>query len=122
MSVDNHNLTIIATDGENVEPIEAESLISLAGERFDFVLDANQEVKNYWIRFKGIQDCGPKQAYQVAILNYLGANEDQDPEGVVTYETAGRSGVVSSTFYLIDPNRLMEAILHHKALFFTASK
>ncbi|KAK6628330.1 hypothetical protein RUM43_002142 [Polyplax serrata] len=93
MSVDNHNLTIIATDGENVEPIEAESLISLAGERFDFVLDANQEVKNYWIRFKGIQDCGPKQAHQVAILNYLGANEDQEPEGVVTYETAGRSGV-----------------------------
>ena len=30
-SVDNHNLTVIATDGNNIEPYEVQSLIIMAG-------------------------------------------------------------------------------------------
>lgn len=98
MSIDNHNITVIATDGEYVQPREAESLVSLAGERYDFILNAKSEVKNYWIRFKGKLDCWHKRAHQVAVLHYEGA-PNNDPEGNVTYETAGREGIVSLKFY-----------------------
>ena len=87
VSVDHHRLTIIATDGDPITPFTTDSfviysgarsyhsplhslththndtiihphnLLSLAGERFDVVLDANQSIDNYWIRFNGIIDC-----------------------------------------------------------------
>lgn len=39
-SVKRHKLMVIATDGSPIEPIIVDSVISLAGERFDIVLDA----------------------------------------------------------------------------------
>lgn len=50
VSVDNHNITVIASDGYDLQPREAESVILHPGERFDFLLNANQDVGNYWIR------------------------------------------------------------------------
>ncbi|XP_029042896.1 laccase-1-like isoform X2 [Osmia bicornis bicornis] len=87
LSIDNHTMRILSSDGRDVEPIEAESLVSYAGERFDFVVETNQSIDNYWIRFRGLMDCDERftKAYQVAILRYEGAN-DQDPKDVVTYE------------------------------------
>uniref|UniRef100_A0A1I8FDJ8 Multicopper oxidase n=1 Tax=Macrostomum lignano TaxID=282301 RepID=A0A1I8FDJ8_9PLAT len=41
LSVANHSLLVIATDGAPVVPIESNSLIIYAGERFDFVLTAD---------------------------------------------------------------------------------
>ena len=67
ISVDNHNLTVIASDGFNIEPIEVGSLVTYAGERFDFVINANQLISNYWIRLRGLMDCDQRftSAYQV---------------------------------------------------------
>lgn len=64
----------------------AKSLVSYAGERFDVIVVANQPVGNYWIRIKGLIDCGPKftKAFQVAVLRYDGAPEE-DPSGEVGY-------------------------------------
>ncbi|GAB6033503.1 hypothetical protein CHUAL_013382 [Chamberlinius hualienensis] len=53
VTVDNHPLTIIATDGNSVKPETYDSLVIYPGERYDFVINANQTVGNYWIRFKG---------------------------------------------------------------------
>ncbi|RLU22355.1 hypothetical protein DMN91_004633 [Ooceraea biroi] len=87
VSVDNHTLLVISSDGRDIEPVQAESLVSYAGERFDFVIEANQPVDNYWMRFRGLMDCDERflSAHQVAILRYEGAPEEE-PTAEVTYK------------------------------------
>lgn len=67
--------------------ITAESLVSYAGERFDFIIEMNQPVDNYWMRFRGLMDCDKRflSAYQVAILRYEGAPEEE-PAVEVSYD------------------------------------
>ncbi|XP_026666521.1 laccase-1-like isoform X2 [Ceratina calcarata] len=87
LSIDNHTMLVISSDGRDIEPVEADSLVSYAGERFDFVIETNGTVDNYWMRFRGLMDCDERftKAYQVAVLRYEGAVE-RDPNGTVTYE------------------------------------
>ncbi|XP_054257860.1 uncharacterized protein LOC128982847 [Macrosteles quadrilineatus] len=84
MYIDKHNVTYIATDGYDFDPVVADSLVSYAGERWDFVLNADQEVANYWIRFTGLMDCDDRftSAHQVAVLHYDGAPEVEPTEPV----------------------------------------
>lgn len=65
ISIDDHSLNMIATDGAPFEKTEVESYIIYPGERFDFVVNASMAVKNYWIRFRGLADCGEKHTKQV---------------------------------------------------------
>ncbi|XP_020282036.1 laccase-2-like [Pseudomyrmex gracilis] len=85
--VDNHTLHVISSDGRDVEPVEADSLVSYAGERFDFIIEMNQPADNYWMRFRGLMDCDERflSAHQVAILRYEGAPENE-PEAEVSYD------------------------------------
>ena len=50
VSVDQHDLKIIATDGASIKPFTAKSFIIFNAERYDFVLAADREPSNYWIR------------------------------------------------------------------------
>ncbi len=50
VSIDNHNLVIIATDGAPTKPFTCKSFRIFNAERYDFVLDANQAHGNYWLR------------------------------------------------------------------------
>ncbi|KAH8293300.1 hypothetical protein KR018_012343, partial [Drosophila ironensis] len=86
VSVDGHNLTAINSDGFDIEAMEVGSIVTYSGERFDFVLNANLEVGNYWIRLKGLMDCSEvfTSAFQVAILRYEGA-PDEEPTGELSY-------------------------------------
>ncbi|THU90061.1 hypothetical protein K435DRAFT_802263 [Dendrothele bispora CBS 962.96] len=45
---DGHNMTIIAVDGESIEPHFVSSIEMLAGQRYDVVVTADQEFGNYW--------------------------------------------------------------------------
>nr|ATI08981.1 laccase I [Monochamus alternatus] len=96
ISVDNHTIKVISTDGSDVAPTDATSLVTYAGERFDFVLNADQDKALYWIRFRGLMDCDErfKRAHQVAVLEYGGLNTTMDdyPEGVTDYDTSHRDG------------------------------
>ena len=56
---------MIASDGWAFERVDVESFNIFAGERFDFVLNASMPVGNYWVRVRGLADCGVKQAKQV---------------------------------------------------------
>ncbi|XP_071512018.1 uncharacterized protein [Diadema antillarum] len=89
VSVDGHNLTLISTDGSDVEPRTVDALFLFGGERYDVVLDASQDVGNYWLKVKGYgQARGVIQGY--AIVRYKGApiaNPTPDP-------TVDRTGVV----------------------------
>ena len=60
---------MIASDGNPFERLDVESFIIYAGERFDFVVNASMPVGNYWVRARGLGDCGNKQASQVSIIS-----------------------------------------------------
>lgn len=77
--IDNHNFTVIEADGKAVIPYETDQIPIYVGQRYSFILEANQPVDNYWMR-------GLPQGYtsnftnglNSAILRYAGA-PDQEP-------------------------------------------
>nr|CDJ79885.1 benzenediol:oxygen oxidoreductase [Coprinus comatus] len=76
--IDGHQLLVIETGGESTVPTLVDKITLLAGQRYSFVLDANQAVDNYWIR--GLPRSGVpslKAGYEgglnSAILRYQGA-------------------------------------------------
>ncbi|XP_033744890.1 laccase-1-like [Pecten maximus] len=73
LSIDNHMLTVIASDGMDIEPVTVQSIIINPGERYDFLLDANQITSNYWIRAKTLEINLNHTAE--AILHYKGARD-----------------------------------------------
>lgn len=87
ISIDNHTLTVIGSDGWYFEPVVVSTLVTYAGERFDFVLNADQPIGNYWIRVRGLMDCDERfeKAHQVAVLRYRRA-PDEHPAGIPTYD------------------------------------
>lgn len=86
-SIDNHTITAIASDGNSIEPIEATFLVTYAGERWDFIVNANQEVGNYFIRARGLMDCDERftSSFQMAVLHYHGA-DDENSSGKPSYK------------------------------------
>ncbi|XP_064615679.1 uncharacterized protein LOC135479706 [Liolophura sinensis] len=93
-SIDNHTLEVIASDGAPFEPYTVDSIVVYAGERFDFILTANETEANYWLRLQGLADCGPQfsMSKQTAILRYDGAPDGEDPQGETDYFSNAREG------------------------------
>ncbi|KAJ7465608.1 laccase 2 precursor [Mycena latifolia] len=71
-SIDNHTMTIIEVDGVNHQPLVVDSLEIFAGQRYSFILNANQPMSNYWVRAQPMLDGSP-QPLARAILRYAGA-------------------------------------------------
>ncbi|THU97492.1 laccase precursor [Dendrothele bispora CBS 962.96] len=75
-SIDNHNFLVIEVDGVNTKPTLVSSIQIFAGQRYSFVLHANQPVDNYWIRANpNIGTIGFDGGVNSAILRYRGAPE-----------------------------------------------
>ncbi|KAI8129055.1 Laccase-14 [Lucilia cuprina] len=88
-SIDRHDLVVISSDGNDIEPIVVQKITLHGGERFDFVLNANRDLGNYWIRVKGYTFCAADQLHQEAILHYISADRlamPSGPEPSYTYE------------------------------------
>lgn len=96
LSIDNHTITIINSDGYDIKPVEADSLVLYSGERFDFVLNANQPNGLYWMRFRGLLFCdkGINGVHQEAVLQYSGMLDDTYPNEIPTYLNSRRDGIV----------------------------
>ena len=76
-------------------PLQVESLVLFAGERYDFVLNANESIlSNHWMRVYGLADCSVRKMRQESILRYIGA-ADEDPSQNVTYQDGNRDGLVN---------------------------
>lgn len=71
------------------------SIVSYAGERWDFILNATHDISSYWIKMRGLMDCDERftSAFQVAILKYEGAT-DEGPIGDVDYDATRTTGTV----------------------------
>ena len=55
-SIDGHRLTVVGTDGYWTKPQKnIDYIIIHTGERYDFILDANQPTKNYWMRAETLE-------------------------------------------------------------------
>ncbi|KAF4600430.1 laccase [Pleurotus pulmonarius] len=85
-SIDGHKMTIIEVDGVNTKPLEVDSIQIFAGQRYSFVLHANQRIANYWIRANpNLGTRGFEGGLNSAILRYYGA-PNSDP--TTTQETS----------------------------------
>ncbi|KAJ7728492.1 laccase [Mycena metata] len=73
-TIDGHEFTIIEVDGVNHAPLVVDSIQIYAGQRYSFVMTANQPVGNYWIRtVANGGTAGFDNGINSAILRYVGA-------------------------------------------------
>ncbi|KAF2755732.1 multicopper oxidase-like protein [Pseudovirgaria hyperparasitica] len=49
-SIDSHKLKVIASDFVPIEPYETDSVMITMGQRYDIIVEANQEPGDYWMR------------------------------------------------------------------------
>ncbi|KAL9711773.1 hypothetical protein Ac2012v2_004845 [Leucoagaricus gongylophorus] len=88
ISIDNHDMTVIAADGINTQPQIVKSAEMLAGQRYDVVVKADQPVDNYWFNapFVGgnpTRNLNQNATLSRAIFRYAGAPQ-QDPTTPMT--------------------------------------
>jgi L-ascorbate oxidase len=72
-----------------------QSLVTYAGERFDFIVQADQPKDVYWMHFRGLMDCDERftKAYQMAVLQYKDA-EQTYPLDEPSYDNSKKDGMV----------------------------
>lgn len=70
IQIENHELLIIASDGSTFDPVKADTLYFISGERYDAVVTADKdEIRDYWVRIRALPPC-TKQIEEFAILRY----------------------------------------------------
>ncbi len=91
--IDGHKLTVVATDGFWIIPKKnVDFIIVHSGERYDFILNANQSTKNYWIRAETLE-INPKGGPPYRSLG-------NSAEGILQYIEPGNvADVIRSTEY-----------------------
>src|SRR6266481_49337 len=77
-SIDGHRMTIIEADGVATLPLQVDFIQIWPGQRYSFILEANQSVNNYWVRAEPQQgidggSSGFVGGINLAILRYSGA-------------------------------------------------
>ncbi|KAJ7474865.1 laccase 1 [Mycena latifolia] len=85
-SIDGHNMTVIEVDGVNHQPVTVDNIQIYAGQRYSFILNASQNVSNYWVRANPQLDgssTGFDGGINSAILRYVNAPAS-DPSTVPT--------------------------------------
>ncbi|KAF8182147.1 Cupredoxin [Mycena galopus ATCC 62051] len=78
--IDGHSMTVIEADGVSTQPLVVDSIEIQPGQRYSFVLKANQQIDNYWIRsVPNFGDTSFTGGVNSAILRYLHA-PNSDPQ------------------------------------------
>ncbi|KAK7038427.1 laccase I [Favolaschia claudopus] len=101
-SIDGHSFTIIEVDGVAHQSLVVDSIQIFAGQRYSFILNANQKIDNYWIRANP-QLAGSNQGFangiNSAILRYAGAAK-VDP---TTTNTTSKLPLVETNLHPLVP-------------------
>ncbi|ESK92808.1 laccase [Moniliophthora roreri MCA 2997] len=83
-SIDSHEMTVIEADSILHEPVTVSGLRIFIGQRYSFILEANQPVGNYWIHADpSVGDGGFNDGINSAILRYVGAPKSEPPKNFV---------------------------------------
>ncbi|KAL7014673.1 hypothetical protein ACKWTF_016053 [Chironomus riparius] len=69
LQIEKHNITIIATDGTDIEPISVDTLFVTSGERFDFIVNTQNSIEDYFIRVRALPPCNDT-VEDFAVLRY----------------------------------------------------
>lgn len=110
VSVDNHSISVVASDGYDVTPVECESIIVNPGERYDFLLTADQPIGNYWIRTVSME-ANVKNHNEEAILSYDGASDAEPTTTRQKCETTSRCIVINCPFKYFPEYYNMDCVL-----------
>ncbi|XP_043269699.1 laccase-like isoform X2 [Venturia canescens] len=94
LSVEEHRLMVIATDGENIEPVLVDSIVSLSAERYDFIITTDKKSRNYWIQARGLGECADREIQQLGILRYISTTKHTKSNKRPTYEKGIKFGLV----------------------------
>ncbi|KNG91191.1 putative extracellular dihydrogeodin oxidase/laccase [Aspergillus nomiae NRRL 13137] len=83
-SIDDHNLTVIASDFVPIVPFATNNIAIGMGQRYDIIVQADQPVDNYWIRAVPQSACSniPTGDNIKGIVHYIGAEDGEDPTTV----------------------------------------
>lgn len=73
-------------------------LYSLIGERYDFVINADQPAGAYWIQLRSLGECGIQRAQQLAILRYARGPYQPSTQSP-TYDFGLPQGIVSTHLF-----------------------
>lgn len=82
-SIDKHKFTVVAMDFVPIRPYVTDKIFISIGQRYDIIIEADQDPDNYWMRAVQMQTClmFNKKAHQIrGIARYEGKNSDEDPK------------------------------------------
>ena len=99
ISIDNHNLTMISSDGYRFKEFVVQSFIISPGERFDFIVEGTEPAGCYWIRAETLEQ-GVHHTTE-AILQYSSnplENQDYDDYSTNVSSTLNLTGFNSKRF------------------------
>ncbi|PWW80147.1 Multicopper oxidase [Tuber magnatum] len=80
VSLDNHTMTVISTDFVPITPYKTEFVSIGIGERYQVIIEANQDTDNYWLRAISQSSCGaanPNRLNINGIVQYSGAGNTE---------------------------------------------
>ncbi|KAF2478037.1 laccase-1 [Lindgomyces ingoldianus] len=84
-SIDNHNLTVISSDFVPVTPFSIDVLDITMGQRYDIIIEANQDTADYWMR----------------AIPQLSCSNNDSPDnirGIIRYDSSSTSDPTSSAW------------------------
>jgi FtsP/CotA-like multicopper oxidase with cupredoxin domain len=74
--IDKHKMTVIAADFVPIQPYETETILLAIGQRYDVIVEANQEEGDYWARAVPMLTC-----FSINLMQ-------QDIRGIVRYNAS----------------------------------
>nr|CAD7463611.1 unnamed protein product [Timema tahoe] len=112
MSIDQHKITVIASESASFQPVEVSSLMINGGERYDVVVKGDQIPGNYWIRFRALGDCYKDhiKVHQEAVLHYQ-ETEEGLPLAGTAYEDGRITGKVLNPMQVSVTNYTEDSII-----------
>ncbi|KAJ7718799.1 Cu-oxidase-domain-containing protein [Mycena metata] len=118
VSIDNHTMTgrVIEADGVATEPHEGNILVIHAGQRYSFVVTANQAVGNYWINAfinGGTRNANLNSTHSRSILRYEGAL-DEEPQTPMTVGPTGACCSMSGNSWYPSPLSVLVCTLSNQ--------
>lgn len=71
LQIEDHEFFVIASDGATFEPVVADTLFFISGERYDIVVKADKKdpPRDYWVRVRALPPC-TKEIEEFALLRY----------------------------------------------------